>query len=245
MKTILISFATKDRWILSQENLVKSSIGKGINGFISYNQNNLDKEYKEKFKHLLSNNVRGFGYWMWKSEIINRTYDMLDDGDVLLYLDTGHTIIDHLKPLIDKCLEENIVLFDNRGICPRSYKEEIHMNRRWTKRDCYVLMDCDEDKYHSSKQVDASIQFYKKCEYTKKFINDFKMYSENENIISDLPNITKSNLEGFIDHRHDQSILTNLSVKYGLNLNPQPSQMGNSAVDRPYKQLLYHHRGAL
>jgi hypothetical protein len=71
------------------------------------------------------------------------------------------------------------------------------------------------------------------------------VYSENENIISDLPNITKPNLKGFKDHRHDQSILSNLAVKYNINLNPQPSQMGDTALNRPYKQLLYHHRGVL
>ena len=38
----------------------------------------------------LHDNVRGFGYWSWKPEIIKQTLsDKWNDGDQLLYLDAG------------------------------------------------------------------------------------------------------------------------------------------------------------
>jgi hypothetical protein len=41
----------------------------------------------------------------------------------------------------------------------------------------------------------------------------------NPNIITDIENITGPNLHGFKDHRHDQSVLTNLAIKHNLNIN--------------------------
>jgi hypothetical protein len=242
MKTVLISFAVGDKWIRSQQLLVENCKEYGIDEYISYSPENLDVDYKNKYKNLLDKNVRGYGYWMWKSQILKQTFDSLEENDIIIYLDSGIKIINHLNPIIELCKKDNIVLFDNRGIDPQYMKWTIHLNKRWTKRDCFVLMDCDDKKYHDAYQVDASSMLFKKCGYVENFLKDFKKFSENENIISDLPNITKSNFDIFLDHRHDQSILSNLAIKYNLNLYIQPSQYGNYP-ERKYQQLLNHHRG--
>ena len=104
-------------------------------------------------------------------------------------------------------------------------------------------MNCDEQKYYDAPQIDASYQVYKKCDFVMDFLNEYLKYSENENIITDAPNITLPNLPEFIDHRHDQSILSNMAVKYGIKLYPEPSEWGNYLTDRPYPQLFWHHRG--
>jgi hypothetical protein len=51
-------------------------------------ENNFYKHFKNKFK------LRGFGYWVWKPQIILQTFDKLEDGDILQYTDAGC----HLNP---------------------------------------------------------------------------------------------------------------------------------------------------
>lgn len=239
MKVLLISFATNDRWFRSQKRLNESAKNRNIYGCISYNYETLEPLYRQKYSHLLNNYTRGSGYWMWKSHIIKQSMRKIDEGDIILYVDSGQTIINDLTFVFNKCLENNIVFFDNRGDNCIPFT-----NRKWTKRDAYILMDCDSEEYYDAKQVDASIQLYKKCDFTKKFLDEFDEYSQNENIISDLPNITKENLPEFYDHRHDQSILSILAKKYNIELLPSPSQFGNCIENRPYPQLTEHHRGA-
>lgn len=234
MKVVLISFAAGDqKWYRSQSNLVESSKNKSIDGYISYNELNLEKSYKEKYKNILNRSHRGYGYWMWKSHILQTTFNNLNDNDIILYVDTGLSIIHKLDYLISKCIKNDIVLFKNGD----------HLNKKWTKRDAFVIMNCDNEDYYNSEQIDASVQLYKKCEYTKKFLDEFVLYSENINVISDLPNITQKNLPDFFDHRHDQSILSLLAKKHNIELLPYPTQYGNDIVDRPYPQLFHHHRG--
>jgi hypothetical protein len=236
MKTLLISFASSPKWCRSQENLNKSAENKGVNGYISYNLSNLEKEFFDKNKDILNNYTRGCGYWMWKSCIFKQAIEKLEDNDILLYVDSGHTIINNLNYIIEQCKKDDIVFFNNMD------KKKQHFNRKWTKRDCYVLMDCDDEIYYDAPQVDASIMLFKKCDFVKKFLDEFYYYANNRNIITDLPNITKPNLPEFHDHRHDQSILSIMAKKYNINLLPQPSQFG-SELERPYEQLFYHHRG--
>ncbi len=104
-------------------------------------------------------------------------------------------------------------------------------------------MNCDSEEYYNASQCDASYQFYKKTDKTLKFLEEYNLYCSNENIISDLPNITKENLPEFKDHRHDQSILSLMAVKYKITLLPEPSEWGVYAPNKPYPQLFWHHRG--
>jgi hypothetical protein len=241
MKTILISFANNEKWNKSQINLNKSSINKGIDYCLSYNPYNIDENFKLKNKHLLNSDVRGYGFWMWKSIIIKQTLDLINEGDVVIYVDSGNTIINDLNFIINECIINDIILFDNRD---SNFNQQIHLNKVWTKRDAFVLMDCDDKKYYDGYQVDASYQLYKKNNRTINFINEFMRFCENENIISDLPNITKENLPEFKDHRHDQSIMSLMAIKHNITLYPEPSEWGNH-LNRPYPQLFDHHRGRI
>ena len=42
-----------------------------------------------KSMDLLLPTCRGFGYWIWKPQVILQSLRMMDKGDVLLYADAG------------------------------------------------------------------------------------------------------------------------------------------------------------
>jgi hypothetical protein len=242
MKKYLISFAD-ERYKNKQLNLNNSAINY-FDKIISYSPENYDNNFYEKNKHILNQN-RGCGYWLWKSYFISKTFEIMNKGDILVYIDSGNTIVGDINLLFNKLINDKngLILFDNRDT---NYNNEIWQNYQWTKFDCFNLMNCIGDEYFYGNQLDASYQFYIKNEFCQYFNNEYLKYSQNENIITDIPNITGNNLNGFIDHRHDQSILSLLSIKHKISIFREPSEYGNNYIGNEnynnYPQIFNHHR---
>ncbi|OQP45455.1 hypothetical protein A4H97_32445 [Niastella yeongjuensis] len=209
-------------------------------------------------------NPRGLGYWLWKPYIILETMNRVEEGDIVVYSDSGIEFTAPLDPLIELCVQkEPVVLFANGNL----------RNSMWTKRDCFILMNLDRKKYWRGIQCDGSFALFRKSRETIQFLNEFLTYCCDERIISDMPNtMGKKNLPDFIEHRHDQSILSLLACHYQLPYYRIPTQYGNHYkmpawrvpgefnqvnqylnrpvdfyaaapfVNSPYGQLLDHHR---
>jgi len=80
-------------------------------------------------------------------------------------------------------------------------------------------MGCDTEKYHQSPHVQAGYSAWSNSNSSIKFLTEWLSWCTNTAVITDNPNIYgKPNLPGFRDHRHDQSILSNLTTKKGLTL---------------------------
>ena len=84
-------------------------------------------------------------------------------------------------------------------------------------------------KYHEAFITFAGIQIYQKNHPSKSFLHELLYYSTiHDEILTDAPNTCgKPNLDGFIEHRHDQSILTLLKEKHGIEGFRSPTQFGN------------------
>jgi len=159
------------------------------------------------------------GYWLWKPLIIAEQLKLLAEGDVLIYIDAGAEIIADLEPLIELCAtSEPVLLFGNA----------TDTNVAWTKRDSFVLMDCDTEEYWQGPHCDASVSLFRKCERATHFVTEWLRYGSNANILTDLPtSMGLPDLPGYRDHRYDQSILSLLAQKFKINLYRVPSQFGN------------------
>jgi hypothetical protein len=169
---------------------------------------------------------KGIGYWLWKPYIILQELQKLEKGDVLIYCDSEIKIIDSLFPVIQLTEQQAIVLFGN---C-------MDTNNMWIKRDCFVLMDCDMSEYWFSPHCDAAFIILKKSDVAVSFVQEWLEYCKNENILTDLPNSCgKDNIEGFIDHRRDQAVLSLMAQKYQLNLFRMPTQFGNYYKMQAYR----------
>ncbi|TKB98626.1 FkbM family methyltransferase [Pedobacter cryophilus] len=191
----------------------------GISTIFSYDYNDLiPTDFYKKNSDIFSNS-KGLGYWIWKPFIILEALKKLNDGDVVIYSDCGIEIINNINPLIDICLNKtDILLFQNSDF----------NNKLWTKRDCFILMDCDNKKYWDGMHCDAAFCLFKKSDLSIKFIEEWLLHSCNINVISSLPNICgENNFKEFIEHRWDQSILSLLAIKYNIELHRMPSQFGN------------------
>jgi hypothetical protein len=174
---------------------------------------------------------KGAGYWLWKPWIILQTLKNMDEDDLLFYCDAGCSFLRNAQQYLDLCTNSNSVVLFEGG----------HANYKYTKGDCFALMGCDES-YYNRLQLTASFQIARKTDFAISFYEEFFEYAKDERILTDIPNQVMDNLSGFIDHRHDQSILTNLAIKHNIKLYQDPSQWGDHVREPGFEKLIHHHR---
>lgn len=212
---------------------------------ISYFPKDIDDSFKRKNKNILEQK-RGNGYWLWKPYFIKRTLERMNEGDYLVYLDSGAFYINdvrHLTRQMEKD-DQNIMAFE------LPFKE-----RRYTKRDVFVVMECDTETYTDTNQRMATMIIFRKDRKSAQFVNEWLYYCQYEDILTDAPNhMGRDNYKEFIDHRHDQSIFSVLSKKYEIKAYGDPSQFGRlpkmfwgDEIDRlavvpVYPQIIAEHR---
>lgn len=245
MKKILTTFAGYSYSLkLSQMRLIEQA-KKQFDGCATFDENSsliidLFRKYPE-----IAQYRRGVGFWFWKPYIILKTLEQLQEGDFVFYMDSGTDIIGDLNPLFDLCVKNNgVVFFENRSGNPNG---ERWLNGQWTKRDCFVLMNCDEEKYYNSFQVDGAYLLFQKNKETLAFLQEYFKLCTDRRIITDEPNTLGQNLPIFMDHRHDQSVVSLLAYKYKHTLHAQPTEVGNGhrSNNCSYGQVLQHHRGTI
>lgn len=183
---------------------------------------------------------------MWKPYFIERTLEGLREGDYLVYLDSGAFYIRDVRYLIRQMEKDSqdIMAFE------LPFKE-----KRYTKRDVFVAMGCDEAKYTDTNQRMATMIVFKKSGQSMQFVKEWLYYCQYEDIITDAPNhLGGDNYREFADHRHDQSIFSVLSKKYDMKAYRDPSQFGRltemfwgSSMDKLttepcYPQIIAEHR---
>lgn len=234
---MLINYAN-DQFTQGQK--LNSKTGREVGGFdevISYSPDDLEQGFYESNAGIL-NQSRGAGYWLWKPYLIYQTLQILNRGDFLFYCDSGSYFINPIDPMIEiaEASGQDILVF-----------ELEHIEKVWTKRDAFVLMDCDRPEYTDSKQRLASFCLFRKSRFTMTFAGEYLSYAQDERVLTDLDNrCGYPNYPEFKDHRHDQSILSLLSKRHGIKAFRDPSQWGNDAkqrhADSGYGQIIQHTR---
>ena len=181
----------------------------GADRVIEYTAEDIDAAFRAANKEILDN-PRGGGYYLWKPYVFYRGYQELQDGDYLIYTDAGSIYVDAIQKLID-CMEKeqvNLMLF--------SLQNEM-LERKYTKRDAFILTGCDEEKYADTPQSIGGYMVCKKSPEVEDFFQEVLSYAQDIRIISDRPNtMGKENYPDFVDHRHDQSVISLISKKRGI-----------------------------
>lgn len=191
----------------------------GADCVIEYTAEDIDPAFRAANKEILDN-PRGGGYYLWKPYVFYKAYQELGDRDYLIYTDAGSVYVDEIRKLID-CMERErvpIMLF--------SLQNEM-LERKYTKRDAFILTGCDEARYADTPQSIGGYMVCKKSQEAEAFFQEVLSYAQDIRIISDRPNtLGKENYPDFVDHRHDQSVISLISKKRGIIKFRDPSQYG-------------------
>ena len=183
-----------------------------VNGYntISLNFSDLPFEFTDKVSNILKIK-RGLGLCVWKPYIILEAFKNMKEGEHIVYVDSADMLHPHIFSYIEQCLNSRDIL-----LVP---SPNHNLQKHFTKRDCFLMMNCDEQKYWDALQIEAGFVVAKKKESVIQIFNEWLSFCMNENIITDIPNISGlDNLPNFVTHRHDQSIMSNLAVKYNIPL---------------------------
>lgn len=150
---------------------------------------------------------KGAGWWTWKPYVILDALNNSNEGDYVVYCDCGDMFSPGLKNYIENNLSQDdpcLLLVGN------------NTNKFFTKRDCFVLMNCDEEDYWNSKQLECGFMVWKTCDKSKEIVLEWLRYCKNISIINNDPSSLSEEFGGFKEHRNDQSVLTNIAVREGL-----------------------------
>jgi hypothetical protein len=220
---ILINYA--DENFKSQQKLNSKSGQKkgGFDQVIEFSPKDLNGEFLEKHSSFMHSNKRGGGYWLWKPYILLKTLvEYTNDGDYVFYCDSGCFFINSIDYLIDvlEKSKQDILL-----------TEIPLLEYQWTKKECFLALNCLDDRILYSNQIQGGYILVKKTKESVSFIEEYLNVCSQYELLDDSKNIDINN--NLIDHRHDQSILSLLSKKRGFVFFRDISQYGQ----RPFQYL--------
>ena len=208
-----ITFGSHSNYIEAGKRLFnQASSLKLFNHIKLYTFENLksDPEFYNKHFDFILKNERGCGYWLWKPYLIHKNIQDMKNGDILLYLDCGCEldIRNRMK------IAEMFHLVNKYKLITSSTQIEL----MWNKMDLLVELQMLQNEYLITPQKQAGAIVLLVCDETRKLVKDwYNIASSNKyHFIDDTPSI-RQNINGFNEHRHDQSIFSLLVKKYGLS----------------------------
>lgn len=155
---------------------------------------------------------RGAGYWAWKPRVILDAMEECRDAEWVLYMDVGRwprVLSRRLDPLIRWC-EEN-----DQDFLPGARVRDLGSSLRWTKRRCAEHFGFDEAEMNRFQQVNASWSLWRNTETSRAFLKEWSDLVTRTELVDDSPS-PDPEWEGFEEHRHDQSILSCLVRREGV-----------------------------
>jgi hypothetical protein len=181
----------------------------------AYDETKLDEFFLNQHGQFIKNNKRGYGYWLWKSYLIIKTLkNEMNENDILVYVDGGCTF--NINEISKKRMNDyfEIVSQSNYGII--SFELD-HKEKLFTKNDLFLELECEDKK--ESFQLNATAIIMRKCDHVFKIMEKvFEIATKNNyHFLDDSPSFSKND-NSFIDHRHDQSIMSLIRKKYGSEI---------------------------
>ena len=165
------------------------------------------KSLLKEHEDFIMNNKRGYGYWIWKPLIIKNQLEKMKDNDILFYLDCGSSIINNntnkLNTYINILKDKDIMVFDSD-----------YLTKKFMKKNVINEFNLNKDVLDNN-LIEAGCLIIKKTDFSFKFLNLWldTMSKNNYSLVNDdLLNYEQD--KEFIEHRHDQSILTILARQY-------------------------------
>ena len=228
---VLVNYATPRFAALRDLNSASGVRTGGFDRVLEYSPRDLDPAFARRNAAILRSG-RGGGYWLWKPYIIEKTLKMLGEDDVMFYADAGSFFVASIDPLVDlmRRTEQDVIAF----------RLKRQQERKWTKRDAFVLMGCDAPRFTDTFQAEASFSLWRKSRFAQELAGEWLSLAQDERLVTDAP--SRCGLEDypeFREHRHDQSIWSLLCKKRGLALHRQPWRPPDDAFpESAYPRLI-------
>jgi hypothetical protein len=180
------------------------------------NENDLDSDFREYFKDKLVKGSRGYGYWVWKPQIILQTLKKMHEGDILLYTDAGCHLNKNGKERLDYYFKQTelsksglLVFQEAKEADNKELRTSNCLEKFYSKGDIFDYFKVrDKKEVYNTGVMVGGIIFIRKCPKSKEIIEQWlNIFKYNFNLVDNSQSISP-NFEGFIENRHDQSIFS-------------------------------------
>lgn len=204
-KIVLCSFANS-KYGAGLRRLVHEAERSGLfDEIAAFGDDDLEDEYWNRYGEFIRSNPRGFGYWIWKSHIVNRVMDKLQDNDILVFLDAGCGINHrYAKEKFHRYVEmlrasENGILCFTTGLAESN----------WDKGDVIDYFGVrDRADILDSEQIMSGIWMMVKNDVTTALCRRWEEITHSDmHLVDDSPSASPD-MEGFVENRHDQSLFS-------------------------------------
>jgi hypothetical protein len=208
----LLTFATGE-FLRIRSRFEECALKNGIDRVLSATpQNYIGTRFHYKNESVLQEH-RGAGYWMWKPWLILENLKKLDEGDVLIYSDVGRYdyFLPRLPPrFLVRSLDSNAFGY---LLGPLLYQHGAL--RKWVHSRCLNGMGVDiSDNILDRPTVQATWSLWRNTKASRSFLEEWLHHCETPGLINDIRAEELCNEHpDFVDHRHDQSILSILAHK--------------------------------
>lgn len=218
VKYHFITFATPDHLKFAEDN-VKSALEVG--GFDTakiYTMDDIDDYFKIKNRDIFAIERFGrSGCFVWKPYIILKKLLEIEEDDILCYNDSKYLWLKNVREFEkDSLVGKNIGVYSNK---PNGSK---HIEKEYTKFDAYVLMNIHNNDFRTwvknTNQAWAGFLLLRKKFNPIRFIGEWLTYVQDIRILSDSRGLFGPEDPSFKDNRHDQTILSLLCKKWGINM---------------------------
>lgn len=224
----LITYATKGYF-----NCARVLAGTGLkNGGFDvvkiYRPHDLDDFFRERNEFILSHN-RGGGLWLYKPYVI--MYHMLymsKENDLICYMDANYRITRSLVPSLLRLTAAETRIGIYKGI----YRPDVYVTtlteKVYSKNDAFLLMGLNNETFRETEQAWAGFVVFARNFHSQQFIAEWLTYAQDHRIITDESSVFGKEDSSFQANRHDQTILSLLSKKWGIPLQIRlPSEKGS------------------
>lgn len=181
---------------------------------VQYGPEDIDSNFYKKNKKILDEK-RGNGLWLWKPYFILKTLEVLQDGDYVFYCDSGSYMIRPIQSML-QTMDDDVWLSDIPFI-----------EKQYTKPELFEIMECNNENYKESNQIQGGFVIVKKSERSMNFIREWLNLCCMPGVLSmNTEKKEKAEENGFIEHRSDQSVISLLAKKYNIVPHLDPTQFG-------------------
>lgn len=147
----------------------------------------------------------GFGF-AFKPIIFHEMLKEMENGDVALFVDSNHIIAQKPEPFFAWTRQNSIFA--------RDHIWTYYPNKDWTKRDTFVNMGCDEERYWNAPQIHCCVTGVCKNDFSVKFIDEYLKYCLDSRVT--FGEDKYPNFPSFRENRHNQSVFSIMIEKYKI-----------------------------
>ncbi len=206
MRVVGVTYATAEFEPYAQL-LAATAVRFGVSEFVIRRPGDLPGAFRLAHRSILDE-PRGAGYWLWKPWAIVDQLARLDEGDVVLWVDAAAHFVGPVDRITDVIERHGLDVW----LMGQGFRES-----QYTKRDAFVLLDMDDPHVAASPQRFASCLGVRCTVAGRALAAEYLAAATDRRLVSDDPNTCGlPNHPDFIDHRHDQSILSLLTKRRGI-----------------------------